>query len=141
PVVRYGDELGMGDNLALKERQCGRTPMQWSKEPHGGFSKAEKTIVPVIERGPWSYISINAADQRRDPESLLNWTERIIRMRKEVPEIGWGQFDIVDTGDPAVLALHYTWLDNRVLVVHNLRGDVREITVRLDGAPGRTLTN
>ncbi|HEY5678335.1 MAG TPA: alpha-amylase family protein, partial [Myxococcales bacterium] len=61
PVVRYGDELGMGDDLRLKERKCVRTPMQWSKEPHAGFSKAEKTVLPVIDQGPWGYESINAA--------------------------------------------------------------------------------
>ena len=58
--------------------------MQWSREPHGGFTKSKKPVVPVIEDGPYGYQHINAADQRRDPHSLLNWTERIIRMRKEV---------------------------------------------------------
>jgi maltose alpha-D-glucosyltransferase/alpha-amylase len=88
PVLRYGDELGMGDNLALPERTSCRTPMQWSGEPHGGFTKNKKPIVPVIDDGPYGYQHVNAADQRRDPNSMLNWTERIIRMRKEVPEIG-----------------------------------------------------
>jgi maltose alpha-D-glucosyltransferase/alpha-amylase len=95
PVLRYGDELGMGDDLRLKERNCGRTPMQWSTEPNAGFSRAKKTVLPVIAKGPYGYEKVNAADQRRDPESLLNWTERMIRMRKEVPELGWG--DAVET--------------------------------------------
>ncbi len=88
PVIRYGDELGMGDDLRLPERECGRTPMQWSNEPHGGFTKSSNPEKPVISGGPYGFEQINAAIQRRHPESLLNWTERIMRMRKEVPEIG-----------------------------------------------------
>src|SRR5438034_8426977 len=81
PVLRYGDELGMGDDLSLPERDCARTPMQWSNEPHGGFTKSDKPYLPVISGGPYGFEHINAAIQRRHPESLLNWTERIIRMR------------------------------------------------------------
>ena len=95
PVLRYGDELGMGDDLSLPERNCARTPMQWSNEPHGGFTKSDKPAHPVITGGPYGFEHINAAIQRRHPESLLNWTERIIRMRKEVPEIGWGDFAVI----------------------------------------------
>src|SRR5215510_5832435 len=65
PVIRYGDELGMGDDLALPERQCARTPMQWSNEPHGGFTKATKPIRPVISGGPYGFEHINAAIQLR----------------------------------------------------------------------------
>jgi maltose alpha-D-glucosyltransferase/alpha-amylase len=88
PVVHYGDELGMGDDLLPPERKSVRTPMQWSTEPNGGFSKSEKPILPVITGGPFGYEHVNAAQQHRDPNSLLNWTERIIKMRKEVPEVG-----------------------------------------------------
>jgi len=127
PVVRYGDELGMGDNLALPERTSCRTPMQWSREPRGGFTKNNKPVVPVIDEGPYSYEHVNAADQRRDPNSLLNWTERIIRMRKEVPEIGWGDFKILDVGDKSVLAMRYDWRNNSVLILHNFAPAPREI--------------
>src|SRR5881398_2159939 len=75
PVIRYGDELGMGDNLDLPERNGARTPMQWSAEPHGGFTKCDKPKNPVIDHGPYGYQHVNAAIQRRHPESLLNWTE------------------------------------------------------------------
>jgi maltose alpha-D-glucosyltransferase/alpha-amylase len=105
PVIRYGDELGMGDNLALPERECARTPMQWSSEAHAGFTRADKPVLPVIDEGPYSYRKINVADQRRDPGSLLNWMARMIRTRKEVPEIGWGEFDLVETGHPGVLRM------------------------------------
>src|SRR6195256_6071080 len=114
PVLRYGDEIGIGDDLSLPERQCARTPMQWSTEPNAGFSKSEKPVVPVINDGPYGYEHVNAAAQRRDPDSLLNWTERIIRMRKEVPEIGWGDFKILATRDASVLAVQYEWRNNSV---------------------------
>jgi maltose alpha-D-glucosyltransferase/alpha-amylase len=127
PVVRYGDEIGMGDNLALPERACCRTPMQWSTEPHGGFSKSNKPVVPVIAHGPYGFQHVNAADQRRDPNSMLNWTERIIRMRKEVPEIGWGDFKVIKTGDTAVLGVRYDWRNNSALFLHNFADEPREI--------------
>ena len=131
PVVRYGDEIGMGEDLSLRERQAIRTPMQWSRDAHGGFSRAKKTVLPVISGGPWGYESVNAADQRRDPESLLNWTERIIRMRKECPEIGWGDFRVLETGSRAVLAVRYDWRDTAVLAVHNLAAEPVEISLRV----------
>jgi maltose alpha-D-glucosyltransferase / alpha-amylase len=128
PVIRYGDEIGMGDDLSLPERNCARTAMQWSNEPQGGFTKSEKPRVPVISGGPYGYEHINAAIQRRHPESLLNWTERIIRMRKEVPEVGWGDFTVISTRDPAVLVMRYDWHNNSVLFVHNFDAKPREVT-------------
>jgi maltose alpha-D-glucosyltransferase/alpha-amylase len=127
PVLRYGDELGMGDDLTLPERVCCRTPMQWSTEPHGGFTKSSKAVVPVISAGPYGFQHINAAEQRRDANSLLNWMERMIRMRKEVPEIGWGDFKVLNTGDNAVLGLRYDWRNNSVLFLHNFADAPREI--------------
>ena len=129
PVIRYGDELGMGDNLELPERTCARTPMQWSDEPHGGFTKNKKPNTPVIDKGPYGFKRVNAAIQRRHPESLLNWTERIIRMRKELPEIGWGDFSVISLPDPAVFAIRYDWRNNSVLFLHNLHDEPREIVL------------
>jgi maltose alpha-D-glucosyltransferase/alpha-amylase len=142
-MLRYGDELGMGENLALPERQCARTPMQWSDEPNAGFTKSAKPIVPVIEDGPYGYQHVNAAAQRRDPESMLNWTERIIRMRKEVPEIAWGSFEFIATRDVSVLAIRYEWRNNSALFVHNLAPSPREISLTVDapGENGRLLIN
>jgi len=129
PVLRYGDELGMGDNLALPERNCARTPMQWSTEPNAGFTKNAKPVLPVISKGPFGYQEVNAAKQRRDPNSLLNWTERTIRMRKEVPEISWGDFTCLNTRNPSVLAMQYDWRDNSVVIVHNLKDEAQEVTL------------
>jgi maltose alpha-D-glucosyltransferase/alpha-amylase len=141
PVLRYGDELGMGDDLALPERNCARTPMQWSTEPHAGFTRADKPVLPVIEDGPYGFNKVNAADQRRDAESLLNWTERIIRMRKEVPELGWGEFTVLETGNDGVLALRYDWRNNAVVMIHNFLGEVTEIRLRSVDQKGRQLIN
>ena len=143
PVIRYGDELGMGDDLTLPERNCARTTMQWSDEPHGGFTKSAKPHRAVIEKGPYGYPHINAAIQRRHPDSLLNWTERIIRMRKEVPEIGWGDFSVLNVRNSAVLALRYDWRNNSVLFLHNLHEEPREVLVDpgVSGEHGELLVN
>jgi maltose alpha-D-glucosyltransferase / alpha-amylase len=143
PVVRYGDEIGMGDDLKLPERNCDRTPMQWSTEPHGGCTKSDRPILPVISDGAYGYEHVNVAEQRRDPNSLLNWTERIIRMRKEVPEVGWGDFEVLSTRDPAVLAIRYDWRNNSVLFIHNLDGIPREVafSTGLRGNEARLLVN
>ncbi|NKJ74693.1 trehalose synthase [Rhizobium leguminosarum bv. viciae] len=140
PVIRYGDEIGMGDDLKLPERDCARTPMQWSTEAEGGFTKSKKPVSPVIKDGPYGFQHVNVAEQRRDPNSLLNWTERMIRMRKEAPEIGWGDFSVIDTGDDGVLALRYDWRGNSVLILHNLHAQPAEVTFDPDiGEDGRQL--
>jgi maltose alpha-D-glucosyltransferase / alpha-amylase len=143
PVLRYGDELGMGDDLTLPERACCRTPMQWSEEPHGGFTKSDRPVVPVISDGPYGFQHVNAADQRRDSNSMLNWTDRIIRMRKEVPEIGWGQFEVIKTGADSILGLRYDWRNNSVLFLHNFAGEPCEIkfSTGLKGETGDLLIN
>jgi maltose alpha-D-glucosyltransferase/alpha-amylase len=138
PVIRYGDELGMGDDLGLPERTCARTPMQWSNEPHGGFTKNDKPVIPVVSNGPYGFEHINAAIQRRHPESFLNWTERIIRMRKEVPEIGWGDFTVLRSS-PALLLIRYDWRNNSVLFAHNLDAKPRKIRFSVGlGDPARS---
>ncbi len=129
PVLRYGDEIGMGDDLSLPERNCARTPMQWSTEPQAGFTKSEKPILPVISGGPYGYEHINVADQRRSPQSMLNWMERLIRMRKEAPEVGWGDYSVLDVEESGILAIRYDWRNNAVLIVHNLNENPLEVTI------------
>jgi maltose alpha-D-glucosyltransferase / alpha-amylase len=143
PVIRYGDEIGMGDDLRLPERLSARTPMQWSMEPHGGFTQADKPILPVVSGGAYGYEHVNVAEQRRDPNSLLNWMERIIRMRKEVPEVGWGDFTVLRTGTPAVLGIRYDWRNNSVVALHNLSALPLEIWIEvgLPGQEGKRLVN
>jgi maltose alpha-D-glucosyltransferase/alpha-amylase len=135
PVIRYGDEIGMGDDLSLPERSCARTPMQWSAERQGGFTLSDTPVLPPISDGPYGFAHINVAEQRRDPDSLLNWMERILRMRKEVPEVGWGVPTILRTGMKEVLAIRYDWRGNAALFVHNF--SALPLEVRLSpGAEG-----
>jgi maltose alpha-D-glucosyltransferase / alpha-amylase len=143
PVIRYGDEIGMGDDLRLPERLSARTPMQWSMERHGGFTQADKPILPVVSGGAYGFEHVNVAEQRRDPNSLLNWMERIIRMRKEVPEVGWGDFTVLRTGTPAVLGIRYDWRNNSVVALHNLSALPVEIWIEvgLRGPEGKRLVN
>jgi maltose alpha-D-glucosyltransferase / alpha-amylase len=141
PVLRYGDEIGMGDDLSLEERNGARTPMQWSGEKHGGFSLAKKTALPVIEKGPYGAPHVNVAIQRRDPQSMLNWTERVIRMRKQVPEIGWGDFQVLETSTPSALALLYSWRNSDVLVVHSFSSASESVRLHVPGDGGETLVN
>jgi maltose alpha-D-glucosyltransferase/alpha-amylase len=131
PVIRYGDEIGMGDDLRLPERNCARTPMQWSTEANGGFTTNAKPILPVISEGGFGFRQLNVAAQRRDPDSFLNWMERIIRMRKEIPEVGWGDFRFVPLRTPNVLGMAYEWRNNSVLFLHNLVSEAKEVRFRL----------
>jgi maltose alpha-D-glucosyltransferase/alpha-amylase len=141
PVIRYGDEIGMGENLALPEREAVRTPMQWSGEDNGGFSLAKRLPNPVITDGVYGCEQVNVEKQRRDPQSFLNWLVRMIRQRKETPEIGWGECSILPTGHKSVLGLMYEWRGNRVVVLHNFSRQPLEITLRVKGDGGDMLTN
>jgi maltose alpha-D-glucosyltransferase/alpha-amylase len=130
PVLRYGDEIGMGDDLSLPERYPVRTPMQWSAEPHAGFTTAEKPFRPVVSGGAWGYERINVEAQRRDPDSMLNWTAGMIRLRKQCPEIGWGSWELLRTGCPQVLAMRYDWRGRSLVVLHNFDERPHEVLVR-----------
>jgi maltose alpha-D-glucosyltransferase / alpha-amylase len=119
PMLQYGDEIGLGDDLSLPERECARTPMQWSAEPHGGFTRAKRPVTPVVSDPIYGYKRVNVEAQRRDPESLLNWMERKIRVRRECPEISWGDWRIVPTDEPSVLIMRYEWDGRALIVLHN----------------------
>jgi maltose alpha-D-glucosyltransferase / alpha-amylase len=129
PMMQYGDEIGIGDDLRLPERECARTPMQWSADHHAGFSRAKKIVRPVIHDRKYGYQTVNVAAQRRDKDSLLNWTERMIRARKECPEIGWGEFNVLRTNVPEVLGMRYDWRDTSLVTLHNFSN--RQQTVHL----------
>jgi maltose alpha-D-glucosyltransferase/alpha-amylase len=122
PVIWYGDEIGMGDNLDLPERMAVRTPMQWSAEANGGFSTAaprDCVRLPVSE-GPFAFAHVNAESQRIDPESMFSVTQRLIRARRSAPEIGWGTCRVIDLGETNVVALLAEWQGGQVLTLHNL---------------------
>jgi maltose alpha-D-glucosyltransferase/alpha-amylase len=140
PVLRYGEEIGMGDDHSLPERNAIRTPMQWSGDRGAGFSTAEpKAFVrPVLSRGKYRYQVVNVDEQRGDDTSLLAWFERMLRSLRECPEIGAGTWRLVDTGFDDVLGLLYESPRGRVLVLANLGREPRVVDVAhdADGEPG-----
>lgn len=127
----------MGDDLSLPERDAVRTPMQWSAEENGGFSTApaEKLIRPPIRSGEFGYEQTNVTVQTRDPDSLLNRMERMIRTRRGTPEFGWGAFRTLDVDAPSVFAHISEWRDNTVLALHNLSPEPCEVAVDLGSRP------
>src|SRR5262249_4473342 len=133
PIVRYGDEIGMGDNLDLPERYAVRTPMQWSSSPHGGFTTARRPIRSVIDDEVYGYERVNVADQRRDPASLLNWMERVIRTRKECPEIGWGDWRLLPRLPAHVLGIRYDFEHRATIALHNFLDRPAAVTISVDG--------
>ncbi|MFI9640832.1 alpha-amylase family protein [Micromonospora sp. NPDC051925] len=123
PVLRYGEEIGMGENLALDGRNAIRTPMQWSYKENAGFSTAdpEKLIRPVIDQGDFGYQKVNVTAQRGDSKSLLAWFERMIRTLREAPEIGSGSTSHIDVPMPAgVLAHRADGPTGTMVFLHNL---------------------
>ncbi|GAA0540562.1 alpha-amylase family protein [Paractinoplanes ferrugineus] len=123
PVLRYGEEIGMGDDLYLEGRDAIRTPMQWSLLENAGFSTADsgKLVRPVVDSGDYGYEKINVTNQRQDPKSLLSWFERMIRTLKEAPEIGAGSCVHVDVPVPEGVLVHRAEdSTGTMLFVHNL---------------------
>jgi len=133
PVLFYGEEIGMGDNLAMPDRAAVRLPMQWANRPGGGFTTAEEASLPrqLVADGPFGYRSVNVESQRRDRGSLLNWMERAIRTRKEWPEFGWGDWQLLGTRNPAVLCHVATWTDRSALAVHNFSDEPAKASIRM----------
>ena len=132
PVLLYGEELGMGDDLAVEGRGSVRVAMQWSDGDGCGFTSA-RPRVPVVTGGEFGCGRVSVGGQRRDPGSLLNWMERLVRTRKETPELGWGALEVLPAGDPAVLALRSDWRGSVVLTVHNLADRPAEARLELAG--------
>jgi maltose alpha-D-glucosyltransferase/alpha-amylase len=132
PLLRYGDEIGMGDDLSLEGRTSVRTPMQWSDEPNAGFSDAppNKLTRPVISEGEYSYKQVNVAQEQRDPTALMNWMERVVRIRRQCPEFGYGTLHILETDDPCVFAHCCQWNDRAVIAVHNLADQDCTVTLK-----------
>jgi trehalose synthase len=138
PVLFYGEEIGMSENLAIPGRMSVRAPMQWSDEPNGGFSTAspEELRRPVVEAKKWGPGAINVADQQRDPDSLLNWMERLIRRRRETPEIVFGTWSVVPVPEAEILALRYEWGARTVMIIHNLDARAIRTSFKLERSRG-----
>jgi trehalose synthase len=122
PILLYGDEIGLGDDLSLPGRIAVRVPMQWDDRDGAGFSAAPpgRLIRQIRRGGRYGYARVNATVQDADPNSGLAFTKRLIGLRRRCPEIGHGNWSLLDAGDPAVLAVRYDWEGGTVVVVHNL---------------------
>jgi trehalose synthase len=135
PVLFYGEEIGMAENLAIPGRYSVRAPMQWSDDRHGGFSTAPDAAElcrPMVDAHGWGPARVSVAAQRRDTGSLLNWMERLVRRRRECPELGWGRCTILDAGHAAVLCHRVDWEGSTVLALHSFAGERLEARVGLE---------
>ncbi|WP_408957907.1 alpha-amylase family protein [Natrinema sp. 74] len=135
PVIPYGDEIGMGDDLSLEGRTAVRTPMQWADEESAGFSSAppEELIRPVVSEGEFGYERVNVDEQRADPDSLLWWMRRAISVRQEHAAFGRGTIALLET-EPDSVVCHRMASDRYrdVIAVHNLTDDPRQVTLDVD---------
>lgn len=132
PIIRYGDEIGIGDDLSLEGRRSVHTVMQWSNEANAGFSAApaKELVKPAVTKGEYSKDKVNAEEQFKNPGSLLNWVAKLIRMRTKCIEFGRGGYLIIDTGHPGILG-HYCKLERNIAVaLHNLTEE--EVTIQLN---------
>ena len=121
PVLFYGDEIGMGEDLRLDGRMSVRTPMQWAAEPAGGFSGAPpERLVRPLTGGAFGPERVSVAAQRRTPDSLLNLLTRLVHLRRRTPELGLGTFRLIENDPPALFAQRADWESATVLTVHNL---------------------
>ena len=126
PVMYYGDEIGMGDNIYLGDRDGVRTPMQWSPDRNAGFSTADpaRLYLPAIMDPVYGYAAVNVEAQQHDPSSFLHWIRKMLGIRRELPVFGTGGFEVLHAENPSVLAYLRTARDpdddTTVLCVHNL---------------------
>jgi maltose alpha-D-glucosyltransferase/alpha-amylase len=138
PVLYYGDELGMGDNIYLGDRNGVRTPMQWSGDRNAGFSEAnpQSLYFPVITDPQYHYESVNVEVARENPNSLWWWMKRSLALRKSLPELSGGTFEVVPCDNPKVLAFLRRIDDRAVLVLANLSRHVQPVTLELGAFSG-----
>jgi maltose alpha-D-glucosyltransferase/alpha-amylase len=132
PVLFYGEEIGMGENLAIEGRMSVRTPMQWSDAPNAGFSDAKPSRLrrPITE-GRFGPMAVNVDDQERDPSSLLNWMERTIRRRRTMPALGWGNPKALRTGERSVFAHRVDWEGSTMLLVHSFSSEPQSVRIEI----------
>ncbi|MCB9555902.1 MAG: maltose alpha-D-glucosyltransferase [Deltaproteobacteria bacterium] len=138
PVLYYGDEIGMGDNVFLGDRDGVRTPMQWSPDRNAGFSRAnpQQLYLPTIIDPAYHYETINVEAQQNDPSSLLWWTKRIIGLRKEHPVFGRGTISFVNGENRHVLAFVREDGDHTILVIANLSRNLQWVRLPLERFEG-----
>jgi maltose alpha-D-glucosyltransferase/alpha-amylase len=143
PMIYYGDEIGMGENLSLPERLSVRTPMQWTSGPNGGFSTADRKdlVRPMVPGGDYGFETVSVSRQRGDHGSLLNWVASLTRTRRECAEIGTGTWSTVDVGNDAVLCMRYDTASRSTIILNNLSPGQRKVTLDLSDDECMTATD
>ena len=141
PIVYYGDEIGMGDNIWLPDRNGVRTPMQWDGSLNAGFSEAdpESLYEPVIESGDYAYAKVNVALAEKDPESLLNKMRKLISIRKSQPTLSLGDYRFLAKDQTQCLVLLRSYQDEHILCIHNLSGEDQSLQIDLEQFTGMKL--
>jgi maltose alpha-D-glucosyltransferase/alpha-amylase len=139
PIIYYGDEIGMGDNIYLPDRNGVRTPMQWSSDRNAGFSRADsaRLFSPVIADPVYGYQAVNVEAQERAPESLLNWMKRLITVRKRFSVFGRGSLEFLHPENTKILAYTREYQDQIVLIVLNLSNSAQAVELDLGRYNGR----
>jgi len=140
PIIYYGDEIGMGDNIYLGDRNGVRTPMQWNGDRNAGFSRANpaKLYSPVIMDPLWGYEAINVEAQQSDPSSLLNWMRNMIALRKLFRVFGRGTLEFLNPASRKVLAYLRRYQDEQILCVANLSRFAQPVDLDLSALEGMT---
>lgn len=140
PCLYYGDEIGMGDNIWLRDRNGVRTPMQWSRDRNAGFSTAPTLWAPVINDDTFGFQHVNVSVQERNPSSLLRWMQRILAVRRQHPAFGRGTIEFVLPDNPAVLGYIREYGDDRVLCLVNLSDEHQRFELDLPLHAGSRVT-
>ena len=140
PIIYYGDEIGMGDNVKLKDRDGVRTPMQWTMDRNAGFSNCDPALLylPVVADAVYGYQTVNVESQREAPHSLLHWMKRMIAVRKRFPAFGRGTITFLRPVNGKVLAYLREHEGIKLLAVHNLAGSAQSVELDLKGFVGST---
>ena len=143
PVLFYGEEIGMGENLKVEGRLAVRTPMQWTNEASAGFSTADPSTFPApLTKGAFGPARVNVRDQAREPESLLSFFRHLVDCYRACPELAWGRYEVLDTDEPSVLAHRCDIDEGTVVVLHNLADRAVKPVVTLAGVgPSQVLVD
>jgi maltose alpha-D-glucosyltransferase/alpha-amylase len=138
PVLYYGDEIGMGDNIYLGDRDGVRTPMQWTGDRNGGFSRADfaQLYLPPLMDPVYGYQAVNVEAQLRTPTSLLRWLHRFIALRKEHPVFALGTYEALRPANPRILAHVRRYEDEIALCAHNLARSAQAVELDLSRFQG-----
>ena len=139
PVLYYGDEIGMGDNIFLGDRDGVRTPMQWTSDRNGGFSRADpqRLYLPPIQDPIYGFEALNVEAQSREPSSLMNWTKRLLAVRSGSQAFGRGRFTMLHPGNRKVLAYVREYQDDVILCVFNVSRVAQPVELALEAYKGR----